>query len=233
MPEADRFGVLLLSGGHDRAHYAFVLATGAAALGRDVTLFATNAGCRALLQDWRRLDGAERDGVIVARGVAGLDTLRDAAAELGIRIIACEAGLQAEAIDPVDLLPGVAVGGVASFLEATRGGVGRFLLRLDRLRCLLEGRGMQSSVLLASLAAPRHRRAARRARDAAAPSGAPAGPSRGACQAGIAGRPSGGPRRAATGSSARAGGGGPGGAQQGQQHQPTPPALRLVENRTR
>ena len=27
-------GVLLISGGHDRAHYAFVLATGAAALGR-------------------------------------------------------------------------------------------------------------------------------------------------------------------------------------------------------
>ena len=123
MPEAERFGVLLLSGTHDRAHYAFVLATGAAALGRDVTLFATNAGCRALLTDWRSLDEADRDSVIVGRGVAGLDTLRQAAAELGIRIIVCEAGLRAEAIDPVGLLPGITIAGVASFLEATRGGV--------------------------------------------------------------------------------------------------------------
>jgi peroxiredoxin family protein len=121
MPE--RFGVLLLSGTHDRAHYAYVLATGAAALGRDVTLFATNRGCRALLADWSTLEDAERDATIVARGVAGLDTLRAAAAELGIRTIACEAGLRAEAIDPALLLPGIVVAGVASFLDATRGGV--------------------------------------------------------------------------------------------------------------
>ncbi len=115
---ADRLGVLLLSGSHDRAHYAFVLATAAAALGRDVTLFATNAGCRALLTDWHGLEDAGRDGAIVARGVAGLDILREAAAELPIRLIACEAGLRAEAVDPAGLLPGVEVAGVATFLEA-------------------------------------------------------------------------------------------------------------------
>ncbi len=123
MPEPERFGVLLLSGSHDRAHYAFVLATGAAALGRDVTLFAANGGCRALLADWRSLDDAGRDAVIVARGVAGLDVLREAAFELGIRLIACESGLRAEAIAAAALLPGIQVAGVASFLDATRGGV--------------------------------------------------------------------------------------------------------------
>ncbi|WP_158745050.1 DsrE family protein [Acidisphaera sp. L21] len=122
MAEPDRFGVLLLSGAHDRAHYAFVLATGAAALGRDVTLFASNAGCRALLADWRTLDDAGRDATIVSRGVAGLDVLREAAIELGLRMIACEAGLRAEAIDDAALLPGVQVAGIATFLEATRGG---------------------------------------------------------------------------------------------------------------
>ena len=120
MPEP--FGVLLLSGMHDRAHYAFVLATGAAALGRDVVLFATNAGCRALLLDWRTLEDAGRDDVVTARGVAGLDVLRDAAVDLGIRMIACEAGLRAEAIDAAGLLPGVQVAGVATFLGAVRGG---------------------------------------------------------------------------------------------------------------
>jgi peroxiredoxin family protein len=116
------FGVLLMSGEHDRAHYAFVIATGAAALGRDVTLFATNAGCRALLADWGSLANAARDAVVRSRGVAGFDTLRDASGELGIRLIACEAGLRAEALDAALLLPQVEVAGVATFLEAVRGG---------------------------------------------------------------------------------------------------------------
>ncbi len=122
MVDAPGFGVLLLSGTHDRAHYAFVIAAGAAALGRDVTLFATNAGCRALLADWRSLADAERDAVVQSRGVAGFDSLRDAAAELGVRLIACEAGLRAEALDPALLLPGVTVAGVATFLGEVRGG---------------------------------------------------------------------------------------------------------------
>jgi peroxiredoxin family protein len=118
----DRLGVLLLSGGHDRAHYAFVIATAAAALGRDVTLFATNAGCRALLTDWSGLGEAARDGLIQARGVAGLDVLREAARELQVRLIVCEAGLRAEAIDAAGLMEGVAVAGVATFLEAVGDG---------------------------------------------------------------------------------------------------------------
>ena len=119
---AEPFGILLMSGTHDRAHYAFVLATAAGAIGRDVTLFATNAGCRALLADWRSLDDAAREDRLLARGVAGLETLRDAAVELGIRMIACEAGLRAEAIDPAGLCPGVLVAGAVTFLEAVRGG---------------------------------------------------------------------------------------------------------------
>jgi peroxiredoxin family protein len=111
-------GILLLSGTHERAHYAFVLAAGAAALGREVTLFATNGGCHALLADWSSLDDAAREGRIVAAGVAGLATLRAAADELGVRLLACEAGLRAEALDAAALLPGVAVAGVATFLEA-------------------------------------------------------------------------------------------------------------------
>ncbi len=119
---ASGLGVLLMSGEHDRAHYAFVIAAGAAALGRAVTLFATNAGCRALLMEWGTLADAERDGLVRSRGVAGLDALREAAGELGVRLIACEAGLRAEALEPEWLLPGVEVAGIATFLEAVRGG---------------------------------------------------------------------------------------------------------------
>ena len=119
------FGILLLSGTHERAHYAFVLATGAAALGRPVVLFASNAGCGALLADWSALEDAARDDVIRTRGVVGLDELRDAARELGIRMIACEAGLRAEALLGAPMMPGVEIAGVATFLEAV--GTGQML----------------------------------------------------------------------------------------------------------
>ena len=115
-------GVLLLSSGHDRVHYAFVLAAGAAALGRAVILFATNRGCLGLAKDWSGLDDSARDRRVQDAGVAGLDELRDASVELGVRFIACEAGLRAEGIDAASLLPSVEVAGVATFLSAVGGG---------------------------------------------------------------------------------------------------------------
>jgi peroxiredoxin family protein len=115
-------GLLLLSGRHERAHYAFVLAAGAAALGRSVVLFASNRGCLALANDWSGLDDAARDAQVQAAGVAGLDELREASVEIGVRLIACEAGLRAEGIDPASLLASVEVAGVATFLSAVGGG---------------------------------------------------------------------------------------------------------------
>ena len=119
---SEAIGILLLSGTHDRAHYAFVVASGAAALGRTVVIFATNRGCLGLGRDWSSLDDADRDQRIQARGVAGLDTLRDACIDMQVRMIACEAGLRAEAIEPSSLLEGVEVAGIATFLEAVGGG---------------------------------------------------------------------------------------------------------------
>ncbi|HEX2940523.1 MAG TPA: DsrE/DsrF/DrsH-like family protein, partial [Rhodopila sp.] len=102
--------------------YAFVVASGAAALGRRVVLFGTNAGCRALCRDWSGLADSGRDAVIESRGVAGLETLRDACVELDVRLIACEAGLRAEAIDAGLLLRDVEIAGIATFLEAVNAG---------------------------------------------------------------------------------------------------------------
>jgi uncharacterized protein len=119
---SETLGLLLLSGSHDRAHYAFVLAAGAAALGRSVVLFASNRGCLGLAKDWSRLDDAARDARVQEAGVAGLEELREASIELGVRLIACEAGLRAEGIDPGSLLPSVEIAGVATFLSAAGGG---------------------------------------------------------------------------------------------------------------
>ncbi|HEY2131382.1 MAG TPA: DsrE/DsrF/DrsH-like family protein [Acetobacteraceae bacterium] len=119
---SDTLGILLISGTHERAHYAFVLASGAAAIGRDVVLFATNEGCRALLADWSSLDDPGRDARIRAHGVAGLAELRDAAAELGVRLIVCEAGLHMSGLTTAPLAEKVQVAGVATFLESTKTG---------------------------------------------------------------------------------------------------------------
>ena len=54
--------------------------------------------------------------------MAGLDVLRDACAEMGVRMIACEAGLRAEALDAAWLREGVEVAGVATFLSAVGSG---------------------------------------------------------------------------------------------------------------
>ena len=121
-PAAGPLGILLLSGGHERAHYAFVLACGAAATGRAVTLFATSEGCRALAADWSGVGEAGRDARVRAAGVAGLGELRDAARELGVRLMACEAGLRIVGLDAAALLPGVEVAGVPTWLSAGKGG---------------------------------------------------------------------------------------------------------------
>ncbi len=119
-------GIMLHSGGHGAAHAALLLATGAAAIGRSVVLFATGPGCQLLLAD-APLAGDAREAVLQARGVAGVAVLLEAAAELGIRLIACEAGLRGEAIDPAALRPGVEVAGVVTFLSAV--GAGQLLSR--------------------------------------------------------------------------------------------------------
>ena len=119
---SEPLGILLLSGTHDRAHYAFVVASGAAALGRRVVLFATNAGCHALLTDWSGLADAGRDARVRGAGVAGLEELREATCEMGARLIACEAGLRVEGLDTSRLMPGVEVAGIATFLEAIGSG---------------------------------------------------------------------------------------------------------------
>ena len=121
LPGQKCLGILLISGTHERVHYALMLATGAAALGRDVTLFATNAGCRALLAVPDLADPEGHAATLAGTGVADLATLWEAAGELPIRLIACESGLLTAGIDPPALRGGVEVAGIATFLEATGG----------------------------------------------------------------------------------------------------------------
>ena len=79
--------------------------------------------------DWSGLTDAARDARVRAAGVAGLEELREATREMGVRLIACEAGLRAEGLDASGLLPGVEVAGIATFLAAVGSRADRFDLR--------------------------------------------------------------------------------------------------------
>ncbi|WP_426955981.1 hypothetical protein [Muricoccus radiodurans] len=110
-------GLMLRSAGHQAAHDALTLATGAAAIGRPAVIFATHGGL-ALFRPEAPLLDEPRERLLEDRGVAGIGTLLDAARELGVRLIACDAGLRAEALDAAALGPGIEVAGVVTFLEA-------------------------------------------------------------------------------------------------------------------
>jgi predicted peroxiredoxin len=80
-------------------------------------VFATNAGLGLLRCDSPLLADA-REALVEDRGVAGIATLLGAARELGVRLIACEAGLRAEGLAPEALAGGVEVAGIVTFLSA-------------------------------------------------------------------------------------------------------------------
>jgi peroxiredoxin family protein len=115
---ANPLGILLVSGAHDRAHAAISLAAAAMALGRQVTIFATGRGCRALLEDWSALDDCGHDAILRGHGVPGFGILRDSAQQMGARLIACETGLKGEVLSAAALAPNVEIAGLATFLEA-------------------------------------------------------------------------------------------------------------------
>jgi len=83
---------------------------------------ATNAGCHALLADWSGLADAAREERLRAEGVAGLAELREAACDLGVRLLLCEAGLRGERLQSCAAMPGVGIAGIATFLAETGAG---------------------------------------------------------------------------------------------------------------
>lgn len=111
--------MVIQSGTVDRVHYALLFAAGAAAMGRDVTLFFTMAGCKAfegvgaLLPAEDGTSAAAYDSALVAKGIAGFDELWESLEALDARFQACDTGLLAADVKAPE---GVAVTGVVGFL---------------------------------------------------------------------------------------------------------------------
>lgn len=145
LPE-NRISIIVFSGDLDKVLPAFIIATGAAAMGMETSLFFTFWGLNALK---KRRDlsgkgflekmfalmmpvgteglglskmnffgiGAKLMRVLMKRKqVASLEELAQMAQEMGVKIIACQMSMDVLGIKREELWDGIEVGGVATFL---------------------------------------------------------------------------------------------------------------------
>lgn len=143
---ANRATIIVFSGDLDRVMSALIVATGAAAVGMQVSLFFTFwgltalrrgkivAGDNALSRAFTALtpSGLSRLGVsrlnfgglgarmlramMKQKGVATPEELLALARESKVRIVACTTSMDVMGLDPKDLVPGIEIGGVATYL---------------------------------------------------------------------------------------------------------------------
>lgn len=142
----DRVSLVVFSGELDRVLAAFVIATGAAALGQHVSIFFTFWGLNALRKK-RAFSGKKLGEKLMAlmspsssqslpvskmnffgigakmlrammreKNVSSLEGLMQMARDLGVRIVACEMSRDVMGIKDDELISGLEFGGVASFL---------------------------------------------------------------------------------------------------------------------
>lgn len=142
----DRVALVVFSGDLDRVMAAFVIATGAAAMGQQVSMFFTFWGLSVLKKTtvlrgktlFQKMMAVMSPGssealpvskmnyfgvgakmlrtMMKQRNVTSLEDMISLARELGIRMIACEMSRDVMGIQPSELADGLECGGVATFL---------------------------------------------------------------------------------------------------------------------
>lgn len=136
MVEAGQPGLSLIvfSGQFERTHYALVLASAAAAIGRPVSVFFTGEALTAVraptgpaAPGWHGLAGtgersaADLDARLASLGVATFEDLLTACGEMGVRFLVCEMALRVAGLTIADLRADVGLecaGVVTLFAEA-------------------------------------------------------------------------------------------------------------------
>ncbi|MGH9445328.1 MAG: DsrE/DsrF/DrsH-like family protein [Terriglobia bacterium] len=142
----DRVALVVFSGDLDRALAAFIIATGAAAMGQQVSMFFTFWGLSVLKKDsqlagktlfQKMMDlmspGSSKSlpvskmnyfgmgakmlrSMMKQKNINSLEEMISLARELGVRMIACEMSRDLMGIKESELVAGLECGGVASFL---------------------------------------------------------------------------------------------------------------------
>src|SRR6516162_3324832 len=145
VPE-DRVAIVVFSGDLDRVLAAFIIGTGAAAMGQQVSMFFTFWGLSVLKNDKQfsgktlpqkmmalMSPGSSKDlpvskmnyfgvgaqmlrSMMKEKNVNSLEEMISLARELGVRMIACEMSRDLTGIKEPELVAGLECGGVASFL---------------------------------------------------------------------------------------------------------------------
>ena len=143
--------IIVFSGDLDKAIAGFIIANGALAMGRTVTMFFTFWGLNALRKpqkisglgknmiEWafgmmmprgsRRLTLSRMNmggiggmlirGIMKNKNVPALEEMMAAAIRGGVKIVACQMSMDLMGIRREELIDGIEVGGVASYLEAS------------------------------------------------------------------------------------------------------------------
>ncbi len=128
----DKLSIIVYSGMFDKVHYALVMASAAAAVGRPVTLFFTMDACVVLEEakdgsaPWASLpvsqgskSAAELDADYGQRGIATFEELMEACVAMGVKFMVCEMGLRARGLEDEPLRNDIPLeeGGVVTFLN--------------------------------------------------------------------------------------------------------------------
>ncbi|WP_338422301.1 DsrE family protein [Acetobacter musti] len=113
--------LMLCGDDFDRLHAGFMLAAAALALDRPVLVFATGPGVLALCREAPSLVYAEKNAGLAERGVVSLFVLRDALVAMDATLLVCESGLRRTGCEASDLIGGVRVAGLPTFLDLAAG----------------------------------------------------------------------------------------------------------------
>jgi peroxiredoxin family protein len=142
----DKVAIVVFSGDLDKVLASFVIATGAAALGQEVSMFFTFWGL-SVLKKQRKLDGKNLFEKMMAmmspsrskdlpvsqmnyfgvgakmlrkmmadKNVASLEEMMEMSQEMGVKMLACEMSRDVMGISEEELISGLEPAGVASFL---------------------------------------------------------------------------------------------------------------------
>jgi peroxiredoxin family protein len=154
----DRVSIVVFSGELDRQLASLVIATGAAAMGMEVSIFYTFWGLSALKKETHLTGKSLKEkmfaimtpkrlakmpvskmnfggigsvmlkSMMKEKQVASIDELFAMAREMGVKFIACTMSMDVMGISQEELIEGISLGGVATFLgDAARSRVSLFI----------------------------------------------------------------------------------------------------------
>jgi peroxiredoxin family protein len=116
MSAVDKLSLVIHSGDFSRIHYALVMASAAAAIGKPVTILFAGTSVRLLAKTYVKPDEDHR---IKALRVAGFEELLTACRDLGARLLVCETALALCELKPAQLRGdlNLEVAGAVTFLS--------------------------------------------------------------------------------------------------------------------